>query len=97
MRTLGIPEEFGGTPVEGCAVPKDHCLVENVAMSRAGVYFRPGKIIVAAKNLGVGMAAFERTADYVQTLRAQEALRRGSRSAPRSPSRIASARDMENL
>ena len=51
---------------EDCAVPKDHCLVENVAMSRAGVYFRPGKIIVAAKNLGVGMAAFERTADYVQ-------------------------------
>jgi hypothetical protein len=51
---------------EDCAVPKDHCLVENVAMSRAGVYFRPGKIIVAAKNLGVGMAAFERAADYVQ-------------------------------
>jgi alkylation response protein AidB-like acyl-CoA dehydrogenase len=51
---------------EDCAVPKDHCLVENIAMSWAGVYFRPGKIIVAAKNLGVGMAAFERTADYVQ-------------------------------
>jgi alkylation response protein AidB-like acyl-CoA dehydrogenase len=51
---------------EDCAVPKDHCLVENIAMSRAGVYFRPGKLIVAAKNLGVGMAAFERTADYVQ-------------------------------
>jgi len=51
---------------EDCAVPKDHCLVENTAMSRAGIYFRPGKIIVAAKNLGVGMAAFERAADYVQ-------------------------------
>jgi hypothetical protein len=51
---------------EDCVVPKDHCLVENIAMSRAGVYFRPGKIIVAAKNLGVGMAAFERAADYVQ-------------------------------
>jgi alkylation response protein AidB-like acyl-CoA dehydrogenase len=51
---------------EDCAVPKDHCLVEDVAMTKAGVYFRPGKIIVAAKNLGVGMAAFERTADYVQ-------------------------------
>ena len=51
---------------EDCAVPKDHCLVQDVAMSRAGVYFKPGKIIVAAKNLGVGMAAFERTADYVQ-------------------------------
>ena len=51
---------------EDCAVPKDHCLVQDVAMTKAGVYFRPGKIIVAAKNLGVGMAAFERTADYVQ-------------------------------
>ena len=51
---------------EDCAVPEDHCLVENIAMTRAGIYFRPGKIIVAAKNLGVGMAAFERTADYVQ-------------------------------
>jgi len=38
---------------EDCAVPEDHCLVENIAMSRAGIYFRPGKIIVAAKNLGV--------------------------------------------
>src|SRR3954463_9668006 len=52
---------------EDCEVPQDHCLVQDVAMSKAGVYFKPGKIIVAAKNLGVGMAAFERTADYVQT------------------------------
>ena len=51
---------------EDCVVPKDHCLVENIALTRAGVYFRPGKIIVAAKNLGIGMAALERTADYVQ-------------------------------
>jgi alkylation response protein AidB-like acyl-CoA dehydrogenase len=51
---------------EDCAVPKDHCLVQDIAMTKAGIYFRPGKIIVAAKNLGVGMAAFERTADYVQ-------------------------------
>ena len=51
---------------EDCAVPKDHCLAQDDAMKRAGIYFRPGKIIVAAKNLGVGMAAFERTAEYVQ-------------------------------
>ena len=51
---------------EDMAVPRDHLLVENVALSKAGVYFRPGKIIQAAKNLGVGVAAFERTADYVQ-------------------------------
>ena len=56
----------GEIVLEDCAVPKDHCLVENIALTRAGVYFRPGKIIVAAKNLGVGMAAFERTTDYVQ-------------------------------
>ncbi|MDP2238799.1 MAG: acyl-CoA dehydrogenase family protein [Burkholderiales bacterium] len=56
----------GEIVLEDCAVPKDHCLVENIALKRAGIYFRPGKIIVAAKNLGVGMAAFERTADYVQ-------------------------------
>jgi alkylation response protein AidB-like acyl-CoA dehydrogenase len=52
---------------EDCAVPRDHCLVQDVAMTKAGIYFKPGKIIVAAKNLGVGMAAFERTADYVQS------------------------------
>jgi alkylation response protein AidB-like acyl-CoA dehydrogenase len=51
---------------EDMAVPKDHLLVENIALSKAGVYFRPGKIIQAAKNLGVGVAAFERTAEYVQ-------------------------------
>jgi alkylation response protein AidB-like acyl-CoA dehydrogenase len=51
---------------EDCAVPQDHCLVQDVAMTKAGIYFKPGKIIVAAKNLGVGMAALERTADYVQ-------------------------------
>jgi len=51
---------------EDMAVPKDHCLAQDDTMKRAGIYFRPGKIIVAAKNLGVGMAAFERTADYVQ-------------------------------
>jgi alkylation response protein AidB-like acyl-CoA dehydrogenase len=51
---------------EDMAVPEDHLLVEGNALSKAGVYFRPGKIIQAAKNLGVGVAAFERAADYVQ-------------------------------
>src|SRR3954471_20454772 len=52
---------------EDMAVPKDHLLVQDTALTKAGVYFRPGKIIQASKNLGVGMAAFERTAEYVQT------------------------------
>jgi alkylation response protein AidB-like acyl-CoA dehydrogenase len=51
---------------EECRVPADHVLAENDAMQKAGIYFRPGKIIQASKNLGVGVAAFERTADYVQ-------------------------------
>jgi len=51
---------------EDCRVPADHILAEDDAMQKAGVYFQPGKIIQAAKNLGVGVAAYERTAEYVQ-------------------------------
>jgi len=51
---------------EDCRVPEDHLLVESDALGKAGIYFRPGKIIQAAKNLGVGIRAFECTADYVQ-------------------------------
>ena len=51
---------------EDMRVPKDHLLVQGDALGKAGIYFRPGKIIQAAKNLGVGMAAYERTAEYVQ-------------------------------
>jgi alkylation response protein AidB-like acyl-CoA dehydrogenase len=51
---------------EDMRVPEDHLLVEGDALGKAGVYFRPGKIIQAAKNLGVGVRCFEVTADYVQ-------------------------------
>ena len=51
---------------EDMELPKDHILVENNALSRAGIYFRPGKIIQGSKNLGVGVRAFEETAKYVQ-------------------------------
>lgn len=51
---------------EDCRVPVDHLLVKNSALGSAGQYFRAGKIIQAAKNLGVGVACFERTAEYVQ-------------------------------
>src|SRR5262245_23347694 len=44
---------------EDMHVPDDHPLAENDALVKAGVYFRPGKIIQAAKNLGVGVHAFE--------------------------------------
>ena len=42
---------------EDCRVPQDHLLVEGEALGKAAIYFRPGKIIQAAKNLGVGTAA----------------------------------------
>jgi alkylation response protein AidB-like acyl-CoA dehydrogenase len=65
--TLGCRFMNNGELVfEDMRVPEDHLLVENEALAHAGVYFRPGKIIQAAKNLGVGVRAFEVTADYVQ-------------------------------
>jgi alkylation response protein AidB-like acyl-CoA dehydrogenase len=51
---------------EDMRVPADHLLVEGDALGKAAVYFRPGKIIQAAKNLGVGVRGFELAADYVQ-------------------------------
>jgi alkylation response protein AidB-like acyl-CoA dehydrogenase len=56
----------GEVAFEDMFVPDDHLLAENDALGKAGIYFRPGKIIQAAKNLGVGVRAFEVTADYVQ-------------------------------
>ena len=50
---------------EDCEVPEDHLLVQDTALTKAGIYFRPGKIIQSSKNLGIGVAAFERTAEYV--------------------------------
>ncbi len=65
--TLGCRYMNNGEMVfEDMFVPDDHLLAKDDAMGKAGVYFRPGKIIQAAKNLGVGVRAFEATADYVQ-------------------------------
>ncbi len=50
---------------EDMEVPLDHCLVEDIALTKAGVYFRPGKIIQGSKNLGVGVRAYEETVKYV--------------------------------
>ena len=52
--------------LDDCRVPEDHLLVRDIALKKAGVYFSPGKILQAAKNLGVGVAAYEETAAYVQ-------------------------------
>jgi alkylation response protein AidB-like acyl-CoA dehydrogenase len=51
---------------EDMFVPDDHLLVEGTALAKAGVYFRPGKIIQASKNLGVGVRCVEVASDYVQ-------------------------------
>src|SRR3954469_4509005 len=65
--TLGCRFMNNGELVfEDMRVPEDHLLVENDALGQAGVYFRPGKIIQASKNLGVGVRAFEVTSEYVQ-------------------------------
>src|SRR6201987_5585147 len=65
--TLGCRFMNNGELVfEDMRVPEDHLLVEGDALGKAGVYFRPGKIIQAAKNLGIGVRAFEVTSDYVQ-------------------------------
>jgi alkylation response protein AidB-like acyl-CoA dehydrogenase len=65
--TLGCRYMNNGELVfEDMFVPDDHLMVENTALATAGIYFRPGKIIQAAKNLGVGVRAFEVTADYAQ-------------------------------
>src|SRR5438067_9579226 len=65
--TLGCRFMNNGELVfEDMAVPADHLLVESDALGKAGIYFRPGKIIQASKNLGVGVRAFEVTSDYVQ-------------------------------
>jgi alkylation response protein AidB-like acyl-CoA dehydrogenase len=65
--TLGCRFMNNGELVfEDMRVPEDHLLVEGEALGKAGVYFRPGKIIQAAKNLGVGVRALELASDYVQ-------------------------------
>ena len=50
---------------EDMAVPEEHLLVKDIALAKAGVYFRPGKIIQGSKNLGVGVRAYEETVKYV--------------------------------
>ena len=65
--TLGCRFMNNGELVfEDMRVPEDHLLVENEALGKAAVYFRPGKIIQASKNLGVGVRAFEVASEYVQ-------------------------------
>ncbi len=56
----------GEIAFEDCRIPENHLLARDDALGKAGVYFRPGKILQAAKNLGIGVAAYEDTARWVQ-------------------------------
>lgn len=51
--------------LENCRVPEDHLLTRDDALGKAGIYFKPGKIIQAAKNLGVGIGAYNATQEWV--------------------------------
>jgi alkylation response protein AidB-like acyl-CoA dehydrogenase len=65
--TLGCRFMNNGEMVfEDMRVPADHLLTENDAMKKAGAYFKAGKIIQSAKNLGVGVRCFEVASDYTQ-------------------------------
>lgn len=55
----------GEITFDECRVPESHLLAHGDALGKAGIYFRPGKILQAAKNLGVGMAAFDQTVSFV--------------------------------
>jgi alkylation response protein AidB-like acyl-CoA dehydrogenase len=57
----------GELVLEDCAVPEDHVLAVGDALGKAGIYFRPGKVLQAAKNLGIGQEAFAQTAEWVQS------------------------------
>jgi len=56
----------GEIVLDDCRVPDDHLLAHGDALGKAAVYFRPGKIIQAAKNLGIGLAAYQDTEAWVQ-------------------------------
>lgn len=65
--TLGCRFMNNGELVfEDMRIPEDHLLTEGDALSKAGTYFRAGKIIQSAKNLGVGVRCFEVASDYAQ-------------------------------
>ncbi|MFQ5879621.1 MAG: acyl-CoA dehydrogenase family protein [Dehalococcoidia bacterium] len=52
---------------EDCRVPEDHLLVRDTARRAAGNYFNAGKVLLAAKDLGLGVAAYEDTAAFAQS------------------------------
>jgi alkylation response protein AidB-like acyl-CoA dehydrogenase len=52
--------------LEDCRVPEDHLLVKDLALAEAGAYFSAGKVLNAARGIGIARAAVENTSTYVQ-------------------------------
>ncbi len=46
-------------------VPAENLLVRDSALAQASINFRPGKVLVAAKSLGIGLGAYEETVKFV--------------------------------
>ena len=57
----------GEITFDDCRVPADHLLVHNDALAQASIYFRPGKVLVADKSLGIGVGAYEETIRFVHS------------------------------
>ena len=51
---------------EDCAVPKDHCLVQDVALPRPASISAPARSSRARRTSASALRAFEETAEYVQ-------------------------------
>ncbi|HJO86897.1 MAG TPA: acyl-CoA dehydrogenase family protein [Rhodospirillales bacterium] len=57
----------GEIVLEDVRLPEDHLLVKNDGLPKAEiVFYRLGKLLQAAKNIGVGQDAFDTTAAWVQ-------------------------------
>ena len=66
--TIGGPfMNNGEIAFHDCRVPADHLLVHHDALAQASIYFRPGKVLVAAKSLGIGVGACEETVRFVHS------------------------------
>jgi alkylation response protein AidB-like acyl-CoA dehydrogenase len=72
--TVGRPNEKIGQRLNinaeialaDCTVPDQHLLVENIALRRNAAYMTQGRVLNAARALGVMQAAFDKASRYVQ-------------------------------
>lgn len=52
---------------EDCRIPEDHLLIRDTAAGTSGRLFPGSKVIIAAQAVGLAQAAYEDTAEFVQT------------------------------